>query len=184
LSHGLNAKLVKEFCLSCDWAYACTRIHRTLFDDNPKFEAVKSGSHASFLKRLNVITQEYGLQQIAKLHDRGSQSLTVDYIVRSGKWDEPTRAKLDALAANLRVLADMIRPARDKVLAHSDRKAVLDGGVLGEFPPDADVEYFRSLQELVNVVHDATIGGEFPFDDSPERDAEGFRKLLAERSVA
>jgi len=80
-----------KFCQLCNWAYESWVTHKRLFDDN-KLPMNNIGKSPSFTSRLSIITQEYCLQQIAKLHDpaiqRNSLNLTIDYLIRFGEWGE------------------------------------------------------------------------------------------------
>ncbi len=136
------------------------------------------------LYRLSVISQEYLLQQIAKLHDparqNGQDNLGIDYVFRHGGWDKDVSVKLQALKVRLDGFAKRVRPARDKMLSHIDLKAALSGSTMGDFPKDEDVEYFKDLQEFVDVVHDAVVGGPSPFSDDARRDATALLSCLKE----
>jgi hypothetical protein len=60
--------------------------HKTLFDENEK-AATTIGRARNFTARLSIITQEYSIMQICKLHDpasqKGAENITIDYIVES-----------------------------------------------------------------------------------------------------
>lgn len=79
------------FCQACDWAYQAWVTHKYLFDLNDK-KAETLAKAVAFTERLSTITQEYSLQQIAKLHDPGEQgksrNLSVDFVVRFGEWGD------------------------------------------------------------------------------------------------
>ena len=51
-----------------------------------------------------------------------------------------------------------IEPARNKLLAHLDRTAVLSGKVLGGFPEGKDRTFFDALQKICNITHEACFG--------------------------
>ena len=132
--------------------------------------------HADSLNRLSIITQEYSLHQLAKLHDPAVQgkgiNLGIDYVIEFGAWDDPTLTVLRRLKTDLETLADLIRPARNKALAHNDLATLLAIKGVGAFPADADVKYFRALQEFVDVVHKGVVGGPYPFAEFARRDAQ------------
>ena len=180
---GLTDDVVREFCWLCDSAFRWNTAHRVLFDDNPAIETDMAGRHGAFLGLLSAITQEYSLHEIAKLGDPAIQNnranLSCDYIIRFGGWDTATRAKLEALAKQHQEFSVRIRPARNRVLAHSDLESILDGGTLGAFEKDADRKFFEALQEFVNIVHGSTIGGPRPLDSAMVRHAAAFRDALA-----
>jgi hypothetical protein len=51
-----------------------------------------------------------------------------------------------------------IKPARNKLLAHSDRTAVLSGKPLGGFPEGKDKDFFGALEKICDITHDACFG--------------------------
>lgn len=171
----LSPSVVNQFFEACQWTYDVWCTHRTLFDDNPQKRKLRASVAGEGLYRLSVISQEYLLQQIAKLHDparqNGQDNLGIDYVFRHGHWDKDVSAKLGALKRRLDRFAHKIRPARHKILSHNDLKTALSGLTLGAFPEGEDVKYFKDLQEFVDVVHDALLGGPSPFSDDARRDA-------------
>ncbi len=173
---ALSNRVVSEFCRLCDAAYESWRIHKLLVDDNPCFDAMTRGKCGGFLDRISKITQEYALLQIVKLHDPAVQnnniSLTLEYVVAYGGWDEETLSQLKELQTQLDGLAKKIRPARNKVLSHNDLKSILSNAVLGSFEEGADNEYYERLQRFVGIVHDKTCGYPYRFDEIVEADVQ------------
>jgi len=100
---ALSSRVIVEFCKLCDWAHQVWLNHRELFDDNPRAAELQKSMGGDALARLNTISHEYTLLQIAKLHDRavvaGEVTLGVEYVVKYGGWDQPTQAKINDLAA-------------------------------------------------------------------------------------
>ena len=129
-----------KFCIQCNWAYESWVTHKLLFDKNEKPED-NIGKCAYFTHRLSIITHEYSLQQIGKLHDPAIQgnslNLTVDYMVRFGEWGE-RKDEIDRIHAKLLELWNRVKPARNKILAHSDFETVMADTTLGAFQEDAD----------------------------------------------
>ena len=177
-----SAEEIKKFCQLCDWAYESWITAYTIFDNNPRIEQLKESPCFEFLLRLNIILQEYALLQLIKLHDpaeqMGGSNLTFEYIFKCGGWDKETVLILKKLFSKLDQLAQQIRPARHKILSHNDLKTILDDVPIGTFPKGKDVEYFRILQEFVNVVHDKTIGGPYLFNSLAQSDAQGFLEII------
>ena len=165
---ALSRIVAEEFCGLCDWAYQVWRNHRALFDDNPRAAELQASRGARALKRLNTISHEYSLLQIAKLHDRavtsGKLTLGIDYVVTYGGWSEPLLTKLITLASQLNKFEQGLHGARNRALSHNDLAAILSGKILGAFEKDEDIKYFDTLQEFVNLVHDEVIGGPRPFN--------------------
>lgn len=172
--HALSASVVLEFCKLCGWAYETWLNHRELFDQNPRAAELQKSWAGDALARLSIISQEYALLQVVKLHDRavvtGNVTLGIDYIVTYGGWSDSVRAHLDALANELNDFASQLRGARNKSLSHNDLATIVAGAPLGAFSNGADDKYFRVLQEFVNTVHEQVIGGPWPFNDLVKND--------------
>ena len=174
-----------KFCELCNWVYETWVTHKFLFDEN-KTPEKNVGKSPSFTSRLSIITQEYCLQQIAKLHDPAIQgnslNLTVDYIIRFGEWGEQAD-EIGKIHDKLLGLWERLKPARNKALAHNDLETLMADAALGSFPEGADEEYFAALQTLVNEVHEKWVDGPYPFNDLANADVEEFLALL-ERACA
>jgi hypothetical protein len=170
MENSLTAEEVRTFCEVCSWVHEVWSLHRTFQDELPTHEGLRH-RHGYFLGRLSVITQEYVLLQICKLHDPPVQgsgrhvNLSVDRVVTCGGWSDGTRAELERLRTNLHGLYRDVAPARGKRLAHNDRDTVLAGVRLGAFPAGKDEAYFRDLQKFVDLVYEESIGGPYPFDE-------------------
>jgi hypothetical protein len=181
-----RSDVIKKFCQLCDWAHESWVTAYTIFDNNPKIEQLKKCSCVDFLLRLNKILQEYALLQLIKLQDpaqqKGCSNLTFEYIIKHGGWDKKTVLILRKHFSNLDQLAQYIRPARHKILSHNDFNTVLDNLPIGAFPKGKDVEYFRILQEFVNVIHDKTIGGPYLFNSLAQDNAQDFLEIMQKNS--
>ena len=176
----VSRDIALKFCELCNWTYEVWVTHKRLFDKN-KIPESNIGKCVAFTNRLSVITQEYSLQQIAKLHDPARQgnslNLTIDYMVRFGEWGE-RRGDIEKIHAKLLNLWKHLRPARNKALAHHDLEMLMADASLGDFPGGMDDEYFDALQALANEVHNKCIGGPYPFNDLAQVDVEEFLALL------
>ena len=171
-----------EFCKLCGWAYEAWLNHRELFDLNPRTAELQKSFAGEELARLSVISQEYSLLQIAKLHDpavvSGKVTLGIDYVVTYGSWSPETRKKLESLRADLNKLGGQLRDARNKSLSHNDLAQIVAGVTLGEFNSGEDESYFQSLQKLVDIVHGEVLGGPWPFNDLVKNDVAAFMAIL------
>ena len=178
--NAVSKETALEFCKLCNWAYECWSTHKQLFDSNRNRENTL-GKARYFTSRLSIITQEYSLQQICKLHDPAIQqdkvNLTIDYICRFGDWAESSTNIL-TIQKNLSSLATKLNAARNKLLAHNDLETIMKNETLGEFPLGADEQYFKELQNLVNLVHEKWFECPYPFNDLAIADANEFIQLL------
>ncbi len=165
--HALSAPVVKEFCNLCNRAHELWLNHLELFDNNPRHTELMKSIASCELKRLSVISQEYSLLQIIKLHDKavmnGNINLGIDYVLTFGGWSDSVRDSLEALKKELDDFASQLHGVRNKILSHYDLQTILAGAPLGMFADGSAEKYFEALQEFVNIVHNQVVGGPYPF---------------------
>lgn len=176
--HVLSASDVKEFCKLCDWARETWLNHLELFDNNKRTDELSNSFAAEELARLSIISQEYSLLQIAKLHDKavmnGCATLGIDYVLTYGDWSNSVRYRLDELAKELGAFASQLLGVRNKLLSHNDLATIRTATRLGEFAEGDDKKYFKALEEFVNIVHNEVIGGPWPFNNLVINDVAAF----------
>ena len=135
--------------------------------------------------RLSIISQEYSLLQVFKLHDKavmnGNITLGIDYVLVYGDWSDSVRSRLKRLATELGSFAEKLQGARNKILSHYDLRTILAEAQLGSFPIGDDKKYFEGLQEFVNIVHDQVVGGPYPFNNFVKNDIAFFWHTIQPR---
>ena len=155
----------QAFCDLCQWVYECWTTHSNLFDRLPErlqeernvpFREFMESAHGRCLSRLNDISREYLILQIAKLHDparqHGSENLSVDFFVKQEFWSEKETSAIRGIASALDDLYGQIEDARNKILAHNDRSVYATGLPLGSFPEGDDEKYFAALGQLSTMI--------------------------------
>jgi len=183
----MTKDIARLFYDVCNWAYEAWVTHKCLFENNDKATDILQMGIA-FSNRLSTITQEYALQQIAKLHDPAEQkkdaNVSIDFVVKFGEWGcrEP---EIEAIEERLVRLWGYLKPARNKLLAHNDLAALQENEPLGAFPEGEDDLYFAALQELVDAVHDRWgCGGPSPFNDLAKLDVCEFLSSLEQSNTS
>ena len=180
--HALSASVVNEFCNLCNRAHELWLNHLELFDNSPRNTELMKSIASCELKRLSVISQEYSLLQVIKLHDKavmnGNITLGIDYVLKYGGWSDSVLSRLEALEKELNDFADKLRGVRNKILSHYDLATILAGAPLGGFAMGEDVKYFKDLQEFVNIVHDQVVGGPYPFSTNVINDIAYFLRTI------
>jgi hypothetical protein len=171
-------EIVELFCDACTWLHETWQTRRFLFDDNPDLANLKQPHYAHFFYRFHVILGQYCTLQLAKLHDprvqSGRKNLSIDYMIDEGDWDAATLQTLRSLRDKLSPFADIVKIARNKVIAHNDLESYLNQPVLGSFDPGMDDEYFRHLKEFASLVRQRTVGDMFMYDDLVRNDIDFF----------
>jgi hypothetical protein len=171
-------EIVDLFSEACMWLHESWQTRKLLFDDNPDSENLKRPHYAHFFYRLHVILGQYCTLQLAKLHDpavqSGRKNLSIDYMISEGDWDAATLRSLQFLRDEMTPLADIVKIARNKIIAHNDLELFLSQPVLGSFDPGMDDDYFRHLQEFASLVRQKTIGEVFVYDNLVRNDVNIF----------
>jgi hypothetical protein len=178
----LTPQIVDEFWEICNAAYESWLARRGLFEDNAELEQLGRMNSAEFLRHLDIVMRRDVQHQIAKLHDPATQfgqsNLSIGYVIESGLWDRETRMRLGTLKAKLDAFASLLKDARNKLTAHNDLATILADQLLGQYSIGADVEYFKNLQELVDIL----AGAPRPFNDLVRNDARVFVESLVRGS--
>ena len=155
----------QAFCDLCQWVYECWLTHSHLFEPLPALlEEERNIPVGEFLEtpigrcmgRLNEISQQYSILQIAKLHDPARQgrneNLSIDFFVRQELWSEEEMPVIAGIACELDDLYRKIHDVRNKILTHNDRTAFADDESLGNFPQGDDEMYFDALGRLCTLI--------------------------------
>ena len=155
----------RAFCDMCQWVYECWLTHSHLFQRLPaRLEEERNIPVGEFLEtafgrcmgRLNEISQQYSILQIAKLHDParqgGNENLSIDFFVRQELWSEEEKPVIEGIVSELDNLYRKIHDARNKILAHNDRAVFANDQSLGSFPEGDDEIYFHALGRLCTLI--------------------------------
>jgi hypothetical protein len=181
-AHALPADVVVEFCALCNRAHELWLNHLELFDNNPRSEEIVKSLAKDEWMRLSIISQEYSLLQLIKLHDKavmnGKCTLGIDYVLTYGGWSDPVREQLESLEEAMTGFAGNLRGLRNKILSHYDLATILANAPLGEFANGDDSKYFKDLQAFVDIVHDQVVGGPYPFCHNVKGDIAYFLRTI------
>jgi hypothetical protein len=160
---GTAKEIVKRFCGHVHWLVRVRDTYRVLFEDKqPSCQTLMEKTASSFFADLNRILQEYLLLECAKITDPATtgnhENFTVDCLVQNICWpddDKNILKELESLRAITEGFRSYIECARNKLLAHLDRTAVLSGEPLGGFPEGKDRDFFGALEKICNITHEA-----------------------------
>ena len=184
---ALSPLVIQEFCYLCDRAHELWLHHLELFDNNTRADELNKASFTGDeFRRLSIISHEYSMLQIVKLHDpaviRGDITLGINCVLTYGDWSDCVRARLEELAKELNGFASPLRGPRNKILTHNDLDTIKAGATLGAFTEGADKKYFKALKEFANTVHEEVVGGPWAFDDGVRSDVAAFLDAIKPRS--
>jgi len=172
-------EIVERFCGHVHWLIIVRHTYKVLFEDEQRrCQTLMEKTASSFFADLNKILHEYLLLECAKITDwattLGNDNFTVDQLLENICWptdkviveklislpneNKDIQKELTSLQAITKEFRTYIKPARNKLLAHLDREAVLSGLPLGEFPEGEDKRFFEALQKICNITHEACFG--------------------------
>jgi hypothetical protein len=185
---------VNEFCNYVVELKGLHNIFKELFENAHAIALMEQTAKAFFDDIYNML-KRYVILEMAKITDRaesqGNQNFTVDNIITSINWPIDIHDNLCQKNNILSTFRSSIKKARDKIIAHNDKKTRLKGISLGAFQPGEDDTFMETLEELANTVHQAClgeimgeinpimIGGVLDFKEML-RKAIAFQKLLSE----
>lgn len=80
-------------------------------------------------------------------------NLTTNAILEAIDWPADVRSKLVELNTRMMDFRKYVEPARSKRIAHADRRSELQQRTLGGFPPDADKQFLKDLEEFLSIAN-------------------------------
>lgn len=126
--------------------------HRNLLDEVAK----------NFFDDLQEIFIEYIQLNICKITDRARfgnfPNLTVKYILELVPETAEQRDHLEKLSVRINSFASCFRPARNKIIAHSDIGTRVSGKTLSASSKEAVDSFWTDLQEFVSKVSEHFFG--------------------------
>lgn len=139
-------------------------IYKELFESE-KTDNLLDKTAQSFFDDLNAILINYLLLEFAKITDpaesNGEENFTIDNIIESVYWPNEVEQKLKVLNEKAKMFRGHIKKARNKLLAHRDKKIILSNKELGGFPEGEDERFLTILEEICNVIHEACFNSSF-----------------------
>lgn len=157
-THDKAKDFVKRFCDLVFWLRQIRHTYEELFENDGSIELMNRAA-PGFFGILQTMMSEYVLLEFSKITDPaekyGSENFTVDNLIAAIDWPQDIRDRLAALSRKTHDFRDHIRPARNKLLAHSDKKTYMAETTLGKFPECQDEVFLGALEEICNITHEA-----------------------------
>jgi hypothetical protein len=121
-----------------------------------------------FFGDLNRILIEYTILQVCKLTDpakdgRGNLNHTLAFFLENADFSAaPERTnRLSILNGEINGFRDKLKTARNKLVSHLDRDAVMADQALGAVGDSDWSEFWLHLQEFLNILHEHFFGKPF-----------------------
>ena len=138
----IDAKISGKFCEECQTAYECWATCRTLFDEFPvraglSEDEIHETPVGRCFVRVSTMSWHYCIVQIARLHDRTfngkNVNLSIGLLQEHGNWTAQEGRAIEQIMPRLGALYTLLKPARDKIIAHNDLAIRLADKSLGAF---------------------------------------------------
>ena len=132
---------------------------KILFETSTDKDKVRMSRAApTFFGDVNRMFVEYMILQVCKITDpaqdfRKNDNHTIAFLLRHYDFsvDLKTTQRLAHLDARLQAFRQMLLPARNKLISHSDRDAIMAGQALGGAPQSEWVSWTPDLGPLAKV---------------------------------
>jgi hypothetical protein len=152
---------VDQFCGLVEGLKEKHSIGAELLDNRQTRSLMEQTANAFFRIVTGTLIDQF-LLEVAKLSDPsstgGNQNLTIESILETVDWPPDVLSELKGLIQPVRRFRGYIKKARNKLLAHSDKKTIRSGRTLGAFPPGEDKKVMDALEEMCQLMHKASFG--------------------------
>jgi AbiU2 len=149
---------VKAFCDTCVSLRSTWEHYRILFEGSDlKRELLQAVAH-TFFSDLHALLVRHLVLEICKITDpartMGRENLTIKFLIQHSDFSSTpaTLDKLERLSGSIHAFRDKIVPARNRLIAHLDRKSVQLGQPLGGAPQDDWLQFWIDLQDFLNIM--------------------------------
>lgn len=126
------------------WIRVCFNTFDALYGGDEDAKATMEKSAVTFFSDLNRVLQEYCLLQFCRITDPPSD-LAVSRIVNGLRAEGLLTTEIEKSANGMLAYRTLIVGARNKIIAHSDRKVALSETVLGEHTEKELEQFFEDM---------------------------------------
>ncbi len=110
---------------------------------------------------INKILIKHFILETAKITDpavthKKYENFTIANMLETINWPESVARDLNRLNQVVEHFKKNIEGARNKLLAHYDKNTFMSDKVLGTFPEGDDEKFIKALEEMCNVLHQAS----------------------------
>lgn len=153
------------------WLRQTVNTFNRLFDSDPETERILRESADLFFTDLNTIMHEYTILLICRLtgpaRSSGKDNLSTRRftgLMRDARCLTPEIERLDA---RLQEYGELLKPARDKIVAHSDLEVHVNATVLGGHEEGQMAQFLEDLQAYFDATGNAVGAGPSDFRYMP-----------------
>jgi hypothetical protein len=161
-----DIEIFANYCVFMRSIYLHTR---ELFETSSADDrALMNATAGTFFGDLNQVLNEYLILQVCKITDpakdyRDNDNHTIAFLLQYYDFsdDPPTLNRLDELRADMQTFRAKLPPARNRLISHLDRDAILAGRPLGAASDEEWNQFWLELQEFIYIVHRKVTGSSF-----------------------
>jgi hypothetical protein len=161
----------------CIWLRICYNTYKALYESGQEILDAISETAPIFFYDLNIILTDYVILQICKITDPPETiikkcrrpNLTVQYLNHLLEGGDLLTNEIRRYSENLHTYREKVKAARNRLIAHLDANAVMNGKPIGEHEKEDVEKFFDSLQEYADAVGNAVGVGPLDFRTIPGR---------------
>ena len=169
-----NDALQDEFVKLRDqaiWLRQTINTFNYLFDSDPDTERILRESASLFFADLNTMMQEYAVLLVCRLTGPAESfrkaNLSTQRFTALMRQRGCVTPEIEDLDASLTAYGELLKPARNKIIAHSDLEAHIEDISLGAHGEEVMVEFFENLQAYFDAAGNAVGVGPLDFRYAP-----------------
>ena len=165
-----------EFILLRDqaiWLRQTINTFNYLFDSGPETDRVLKESACLFFDDLNTMMQEYAILLICRLtgpaqsFGKAKANLSTQRFTMQLKKKGCLTSDIERLDARLGEYGELLKSARDKIIAHSDLEVHVSSTSLGAHGEEVMAEFLENLQAYFDAVGNVIGVGPLDFQHTP-----------------
>jgi hypothetical protein len=161
-----DIEIFASYCVFMRSIYLHTR---ELFETSSAADkALMSATADMFFRDLNRVLNEYVILQVCKITDsahdiRNNDNHTIAFLLKHYDFSSnpATSTRLKELSASMRAFRKKLLSARNKLISHLDRDAILAGRPLGAATDEEWSQFWLDLQDFICIVHRKVTGSSF-----------------------
>lgn len=153
------------------WLRQTVNTFNDLFDSGPQTKRILNESAALFFADLNRMMQEYAILLVCRLTGPAESfrkaNLSTQRFTKLMRNERRLTPEIERLDASLTAYGELLKPTRNKIVAHSDLEVHVNSTALGAHGEEAMVEFFENLQAYFDAVGNAIGVGPLDFRHAP-----------------
>ena len=161
------AKDIEIFSDHCVFMRSVYLHARTLFETSTTDEkALMARAANTFFGDLSMVLTEHLILQVCKITDpardfKKNENHTLALMLERFDFssDPQISAQLGRLHDNIQAFSNKLRPARNKLISHSDKLSILASQPLGAATPQEWDQFWLDLQDVLCILRQKILGG-------------------------